>query len=95
MVTAAPAIFSHVNDSPRVSQAMTPATGGIRYMNGALRATPRALFTQVQSIQPTNEETTSAKKSAAQTAGVKALRAMPASEGAVNTSMSGAEKSRV
>ena len=58
MVTAAPRSFSQVNVSPRVSQAMTPATGGMRYMKGALRATPRTLFTQVHISQPKNDETT-------------------------------------
>ena len=69
MVTAAPAIFSQVKVSPSVSQAMTPAIGGIRYMNGALRATPRTLLTQVHISQPKNEDTTSAQNIAAQTAG--------------------------
>ena len=69
MVTAAPRIFSQVKVSPSVSQAIRPATGGIRYMKGALRATPRTLLTQVQSSQPTNEHTTSAQKIAAHTGG--------------------------
>src|ERR1041385_5048364 len=63
MVIAAPAVFSHVNVSPRVSHAITPATGGMRYMKGALRAMPRTLFTQVHASQPTNEHATSAQRS--------------------------------
>jgi len=67
MVIAAPAILSQVKVSPSVSQAITPATGGIRYMKGALRASPRTLLTQAHAIQPRKEHTTSAQNSAAQT----------------------------
>src|SRR5213075_639445 len=95
MVIAAPAIFSQVKVSPRVSQAITPATGGIRYMKGALRATPRTLFTQVQSSQPTNEQTTSAQNSAAQTAGPKLASRNSLRNGKVKASMTGIEKSSV
>ena len=59
---APPTIFAQVKVSPSVSHAMTPATGGIRYMNGALRAMPRTLLTHVHTSQPQKEQTTSAQK---------------------------------
>src|SRR3990172_4951808 len=60
MVTPAPAILSQVKDSPSVSHATTPEIGGIRYMSGALRATPRTALTQAHTSQPRNADTTAA-----------------------------------
>src|ERR1044071_4310910 len=95
MVMIAPDIFSQVNVSPRVSQAITPATGGIRYMNGALRARPRTLLTQGHASQPTNEHTTSAQNTAAQPAGPRRARCRSPKNGQVSGSMTGIEKSSV
>src|SRR3954469_769803 len=61
MVMAAPASLSGVNTSPSVSQATTPAMGGMRYWNGAQRARPRTLFTQLHASQPKNDEMTMVK----------------------------------
>src|SRR4051812_3047709 len=95
IVTAAPAILSQVKDSPSVSQAITPAIGGMRYMKGALRATPRTVFTQVQASQPRNDDITSAQSRPAHTAGPRLRKCVPEKAGNVTTSISGAEKSSV
>src|SRR6185503_17784583 len=93
MVTTAPPILSQVNCSPSVSHAITPATGGIRYMKGAERATPRTLLTQVHSIQPKNEHTTSAQKIAAHTAGPSCAAFRSPTNGDVMASITGIENS--
>src|SRR5262252_9596110 len=96
---AAPVIFSQVKVSPSVSQAITPATCGMRYMKGALRAMPRTLFTQVHESQPTNEQTTSAQKSPAHTATPSeppcSEPRSPANDDQVRGSITGMEKSSV
>src|SRR4051812_48540219 len=95
MVTTAPTTFSQVKTSPSVNQAITPATGGMRYMKGALRAMPRTLFTQVHASQPTKEHTTSAQNSPAQTAGRSAENCTSPRNGQVSGSITGIEKSSV
>ena len=47
-----------VYPSPVANQATRPATGGIRYISGAVRATPRTALIQPQTIQPMKAETT-------------------------------------
>src|ERR1700682_3023976 len=95
IVTSAPAILSQVNDSPSVSQAITPAIGGIRYWKGAVRATPRTVLTQVHISQPQNDETTMPQKSPAHTAGGRVLKGVCKKAGSVKTNIRGAEKSSV
>src|SRR5690606_29426176 len=63
---AAPAIFVAVKGSPTAIQETSPATGGMPYIIGAVRATPRTALTQPQTSQPTNAETTTANSSPSQ-----------------------------
>ena len=55
------------------AQASSPATGGIRYIKGAVRATPRTAFTQPQASQPRKAETTTAHTKASANGTVKAV----------------------
>ena len=50
-------ILSQVKDSPTNHQAKMPATGGMRYISGAVRATPRTALTHPHASHPMNAET--------------------------------------
>ena len=56
-VNAAPASLMPVYCSPANSQATRPATGGIKYISGAVRATPRTALIQPQTSQPRKADT--------------------------------------
>src|SRR5262245_10327016 len=95
MVMAAPVILSQVKVSPRVSQATRPAIGGVRYANGAERAIPRTLFTQVHISQPKKFAPITPHTMPIHTVAGRCAIGAEANGTAVNTTMSGAEKNRV
>src|SRR5258706_8324233 len=95
MVSTAPAILSEVNCSPSISQATTPEIGGIRYMSGALRATPRTELTQTHTSQPKNADTTAAQTMPSQTPTGTAASGAARNEGSVARTSGGAPTASV
>src|SRR5690606_86968 len=90
---AAPVIFVAVNGSPIVAHATSPATGGIPYIIGAVRATPRTALTQPQTSQPTKADSTTVNSSAIQIHGSSAIQSMRNPTGAVSTTIGSAPSS--
>jgi len=66
----APPSFTALKRSPVAHQATTPATTGIRYCKGAVRATPRCSLTQPQTNHPRNADTSDAHYSRPQCSAV-------------------------
>src|SRR3990170_7218347 len=95
MVSAAPASFSAVNCSSSSSQATTPEIGGIRYMSGALRATPRTALTHTHTSQPKKADTTAAQNMPNQAAAGTASSGAARNEGSVMRTSGGAPTASV
>src|SRR5690606_40408061 len=63
------------------AQATSPATGGIRYISGAVRATPRTAFTHPHASQPTKAEPITAHSRPAHSTGESCDHSMPSPTG--------------
>ena len=93
MVTSAPAILIRVKRSSIAYQAITAATGGIRYIRGAVRATPRTPLTHPQVSHPKNADTMVDHSSMPQCSGDSTCQSTRTAKGSVPSRISGAPAS--